>query len=59
MNVIHRILDYYFLDMCGEDGMDIRERILVTEKDKFNGDMVAYHLADSMLQYMGLGLAAI
>ena len=56
MNVIHRILDFYFLDMCGEDGMDIRERILVTEKDKFNGDTLAYHLADSMLQYMGSGI---
>lgn len=56
MNVIHRILDFYFLDMCGEDGMDIRERILVREKDKFNGDMEAYHLADSMLQYMGAGI---
>lgn len=56
MNVIHRILDFYFLDMCGEDGMDIRERVLVRDKHKFNGDMVAYHLADSMLQYMGAGI---
>ena len=54
MNVIHRIMDYYFLDMCGEDGMDIRERILVKEKGKFEED--AFFLADSMLQYMGAGI---
>lgn len=54
MNVIHRIMDYYFLDMCGEDGMDIRDRILVKEKPKFEGE--TYYLADSMLQYMGAGI---
>ena len=54
MNVIHRIMDYYFLDMCGEDGMDIRERILVREKGKFEED--SFFLADSMLQYMGAGI---
>ena len=55
MNVIHRILDFYFLDMCAEDGMDIRERILVEKKDSFKGE--TYYLADSMLQYMGAGLS--
>lgn len=54
MNVIHRIMDFYFLDMCGEDGMDIRERILVKEKPKFEED--TFFLADSMLQYMGAGI---
>ena len=54
MNVIHRILDFYFLDMCAEDGMDIREKILVAEKASFDGE--TYYLADSMLQYMGAGL---
>lgn len=54
MNVIHRIMDYYFIDMCGEDGMDIRERILVKEKPRFEED--AFFLADSMLQYMGAGI---
>ena len=57
MNVIHRILDFYFLDMCCEDGMDLRKRILVEHKDAFRNDPVGYHLADSMLQYMGAGIS--
>lgn len=63
MNVIHRILDFYFLDMCGRDGMDIREEILVKERDKFimvkpdgKEDRSLFQLADSMLQYMGAGV---
>lgn len=63
MNVIHRILDFYFLDMCGKDGMNIREEILVKERDKFvrldedgKEDRTLFHLADSMLQYMGAGV---
>ncbi len=57
MNVIHRILDFYFLDMCGRDGMSLREEILIRGKEKFQGDAVAYHLANSMLQYMGAGIS--
>lgn len=63
MNVIHRILDYYFLDMCGRDGLKLREEILVNERDKFitkredgTEDRTLFHLADSMLQYMGAGV---
>ena len=63
MNVIHRILDFYFLDMCGKDGMNIREEILVKERDKFiridedgKEDRTLFHLTDSMLQYMGAGV---
>lgn len=63
MNVIHRILDFYFLDICGEDGMDIRQKILEENRDKFIGtkadgtpDMMPFHLADSMLQYMTAGV---
>lgn len=54
MNVIHRIMDYYFLDICGEDGMDIRERVLRPGKNDFDGKTRL--LADSMLQYMGAGI---
>ncbi len=57
MNVIHRILDFYFLDMCCEDGLDLRKRILFENKDKFLNDPAGYHLADSMLQYMGAGIS--
>lgn len=57
MNVIHRILDFYFLDMCCEDGMDLRKRILVENRKEFLNDPVGYHLADSMLQYMGAGIS--
>lgn len=57
MNVIHRILDFYFLDMCCEDGIDLRKRILVENKKEFLNDPVGYHLADSMLQYMGAGIS--
>ncbi len=63
MNVIHRILDFYFLDMCGKDGLSIRDEILVDNRDKFIGkkpdgtpDMSLFNLADSMLQYMGAGV---
>ncbi len=63
MNVIHRILDFYFLDLCARDGMNLREEILVKERDKFisvrsdgTEDRTLFHLADSMLQYMGAGV---
>ena len=63
MNVIHRILDFYFLEMCGEDGMDIRERILVENRNNFiitredgTEDTMRFHLANSMLQYMSSGV---
>jgi wobble nucleotide-excising tRNase len=63
MNVIHRILDFYFLDMCGKDGMSLREEILIKERDKFvtvkedgTENRTLFHLADSMLQYMGAGV---
>jgi len=65
MNVIHRILDYYFLQMCGYDGMNIRSRILENEENRnkfivFNedgrpDDYTKYHLASAMLQYLNTG----
>ena len=69
MNVIHRILDYYFLQMCGYDGMDIRSRILSVKenRDKFivfyedgqPDDYTKYHLASAMLQYLSNGCSHI
>jgi transposase InsO family protein len=35
MNVIRRILEYYFLQLCGYDGATLRKRILMDNKDKF------------------------
>lgn len=58
MNVIHRILDYYFLQLCGYDGANIRKLILTKHKDKFapvdennHQDTTKYTLADQMLSY--------
>lgn len=59
MNVIRRILEYYFMQLCGYDGMDIRKRILEDNKDKFvdvfadgKADYSRYHLASAMLSYI-------
>lgn len=59
MNVIRRILEYYFMQLCGYDGVDIRKRILEDNKDKFvdisaegKADYSRYHLASAMLSYI-------
>lgn len=61
MNVIRQILEYYFIQLCGYDGMDIRNRVLDKKhRDKFivsveNGepDYTKWHLATAMLSYIG------
>lgn len=57
MNVIRQILEYYFLQMCGYEGLNLRKIILVDNKDMFvaeNGkeDLEKYHLASAMLSYL-------
>lgn len=59
MNVIRRILEYYFMQLCGYDGVDIRKRVLEEHRNKFivhveNGqpDYTKYHLASAMLSYI-------
>lgn len=59
MNVIRRILEYYFMQLCGYDGADIRKKILVENKPKFVDtpaeglpDYTKYHLATAMLSYI-------
>lgn len=59
LNVIRRILEYYFMQLCGYDGVNIRKRVLDDNKDKFveqaeNGapDYTKYHLAYAMLSYI-------
>lgn len=59
MNVIRRILEYYFLQLCGYDGTTLRDVILKQNKEKFictdengNNDYSAYQLASAMLSYI-------
>jgi len=59
LNVIRRILQYYFLELCGYQGSNIRDIILKKNKSEFikkraDGtiDDTDYHLASSMLSYI-------
>lgn len=59
LNVIRRILQYYFLELCGYQGSNIRDIILKKYKPEFitkraDGtiDDTDYHLASSMLSYI-------
>ena len=61
MTVIRRILEYYFLQLCGYEGADIRKEVLEKEENrkKFidqtesgQPDYTRYHLASSMLSYI-------
>lgn len=59
MNVIRRILEYYFLQLCGYDGATLRKRILKDNKDKFitckedgTEDTTQYQMVSAMLSYI-------
>lgn len=59
LNVIRRILEYYFMELCGYQGQGIRDTILKKHKTDFitkrpDGtiDDNDYHLAYSMLSYI-------
>ena len=59
LNVIRRILEYYFMELCGYQGAGIRETILKKNKSAFiktrpdgSVDDTDYHLAYSMLSYI-------
>lgn len=59
MNVIRRILEYYFLQLCGYDGATLRKCILMDNKDKFithredgTEDTTQYQMASAMLSYI-------
>ena len=61
LNVIRRILEYYFMQLCGYDDVNIRKRVLEENKDKFvetpaEGlpDYTKYHLASAMLSYISV-----
>lgn len=59
MNVIRRILEYYFLQLCGYEGTSLRQTILIQGKadGKFkdadgNDDEERFQLAAAMLSYI-------
>ena len=59
VNVIRQILDYYFLQLCGYSGMDIKDIILKQHRDDFikkfpdgTEDCSDLHMATSLLQYL-------
>lgn len=61
LNVMRRILEYYFLQLCGYEGSDLRELVLEKKenRDKFikqveggQPDMTDYQLASSLLAYI-------
>lgn len=66
MNVIRRILEYYFLQLCGYDGATLRQRILKDNKDKFikreesgKEDYTQYQMASAMLSYINANSVGI
>ena len=57
MNVTRKILEYYFLQLCGYDGAELRKAILVDGRPSFvdefgNEDKDQFDLAQSMLAYI-------
>ncbi|HGD1860054.1 TPA: AAA family ATPase, partial [Streptococcus agalactiae] len=59
VNVIRQILDYYFLQLCGYSGIDIKDIILKNHRDDFitilpdgTEDCSDLHMAASLLQYL-------
>lgn len=58
-NVSRRILDQYFLQLCGFDGADIRRTVLETNKHRFVTEEAGkpnyekYHLVSALLHYVG------
>lgn len=59
MNVMRRILEYYFLQICGYSGTNLRKDILEENKDKFihqlddgSEDTSQYQLASTPLSYI-------
>ena len=58
MNVMRRILEYYFLQICGYDGSQLRQVILEDHKNEYthneNGDedYTKFDMATAMLSYI-------
>ena len=62
MNVARGILEHYFIQLCGYDGVKLRELILedpdikyeLTHDENGNEDLSKYDMADKMLSYMSV-----
>lgn len=53
INVMRRILEYYFLQICGHSRSSLRKHILEDNKDKFIQDgFQNYNLASAILSYI-------
>lgn len=60
MNVAQSILEHYYIQLCGYDGVKLRELILedpehkkeLTHDENGNEDFSKYEMADKMLSYM-------
>lgn len=59
LNVMRRILEYYFLQLCGYEGSDLRGIVLDEHRNEFikqvegeKPDMTDYQLASSLLAYI-------
>ena len=59
LNVMRRILEYYFLQLCGYEGSELREMVLKEKREKFitanegqQPDMTNYQLALSLLAFI-------
>ena len=65
MNTIRRILEYYFLQLCGYEGNHLRQRILEENKLAFtvdeygNEDYSKYDLASAMLSYIAANVTGV
>ena len=51
MNVIRRILEFYFIQLCGYEGTTLQERILVKDKARFKTED-ELQTAGAMLSYI-------
>lgn len=59
LNVTRRILEHYFLQLCGYDSADLTTTLLKNNREKFihtdaqgQEDLTDYHLVTSMLTYI-------
>ena len=65
MHVIRQILEYYFLQLCGYEGNELRKRILEDRKHEFthdnmgNEDYNKYDMASAMLSYIAFNSGGV
>ena len=64
-NVVHHILEYYFIQICGYAGADLQKIVLDDNKDKFvdnsgsKPDYTKHELASALLSYIDSSPALI